>query len=250
MTASPVTHGLVLAAGYGRRMRPLTATTPKALIEVNGVALLDHAVRRLVRAGVTDVVVNVHYLADLVETHLKTHTRAMLDRMGAEARIHVSDEREAVLETGGGVKHALPLLGEAPFFVTNVDSFWLDAARPNLDLLAEPGLAGNERARLLLAPMTACVGYSGRGDFTLDREGGLSRRGERDVAPYAYSGTLLTRADAFEDMPDGQWSLNTLFDAGLAEHALRAVPLEGTWLHVGTPEAIAEAEATIAASLE
>ena len=156
----------------------------------------------------------------------------------------MSDERDAILETGGGVKKALPLLGDAPFFVTNVDSLWLEGVRPNLALLAHDGLEG-ARARLLLASATASLGYDGRGDFAMDQDARLTRRKEHEMAPFTYAGTLLTTPSAFADMPDGAWSLNRLFDAALEEEALLGIRMDGLWMHVGTPRAVEEAEAAI-----
>ncbi len=239
--------GIVLAAGFGTRMRPLTDDRPKALVSVAGHTLLDHAVLRLVRAGVTRVVVNVHYMADMVEAHLAGPTRAMLAALDAEpAEIVVSDERSEILETGGGVKAALPLLGDDPFFVTNVDSLWIEDGLPNLDRLAAQPL-GDLRARVLLAPIEGSLGFDGRGDFLRDDGGHLERPAPGEPAPFAYPGTLLTSGAAFRDMPDGRWSLNRMFDAALTERALLGTPMGGLWMHVGTPGAVDDAERAIAA---
>ena len=242
------TSAIILAAGFGTRMQPLTDAIPKALVEVRGRTLLDHAIMRLAQAKVTTIVVNVHYLADLVEAHLDRVSRPMLADTGSAARILVSDERDAILETGGGVKKALPLLGDAPFLVTNVDSLWLEGVRPNLALLAHDGLEG-ARARLLLASATASLGYDGRGDFAMDQDARLKRRKEHEMAPFTYAGTLLTTPSAFADMPDGAWSLNRLFDAALEEKALLGTRMDGLWMHVGTPHAVDEAEAAIEESV-
>ncbi len=239
--------GIVLAAGFGTRMRPLTDDRPKALVAVAGRTLLDHAVLRLVRAGVTRVVVNVHYMADMVEAHLAGPTRSMLSALGEHSvEILVSDERAEILETGGGVKAALPQLGDDPFFVTNVDSLWIEGGLPNLDRLTVDPL-GDLRARVLLAPTTGSLGFDGRGDFHRDDEGHLERPAPGEPAPFAYPGTLLTSAAAFRDMPDGRWSLNRMFDAALTERALLGTPMGGLWMHVGTPDAVNDAERAIAA---
>ena len=240
------TRAIVLAAGLGTRMRPLTDSRPKALVEVAGRTLLDHAIARLAAAGVTEIVVNLHYMADMVERHLDAVSRPLLAQESADARLLVSDERAEILETGGGVRKALPLLGDAPFFVTNVDSLWREGTRPNLDALADEPLGG-ARARLLLAPTETSLGYDGRGDFHRAPNGQLRRRVGDAPAPFTYAGTLVTEAAAFRDMPGGAWSLNRLFDAALAENALHGVPMEGLWMHVGTPDAVDEAEAAIAA---
>lgn len=235
-----ITRAFVLAAGLGKRMRPVTATVPKPLVEVAGKALLDHALDRAAEAGLTEAVVNVHYLPDLIEGHLG-------HRKGPP-RIVVSDEREALLETGGGIRKALHLLGEAPFVVLNSDSFWLEGPAPNLARL----IAGWDGTRmdvlLLVAPTTTSLGYEGAGDFSMDADGRLERRGERDVAPFIYAGVAILKPDLFGDTPEGAFSLNLLFDLAIAAGRLYGMRLDGQWLHVGTPEAIRAAEERVQAS--
>jgi MurNAc alpha-1-phosphate uridylyltransferase len=230
---------MVLAAGIGKRMRPLTATVPKPLIEVGGRALIDHALDRLAGAEVETAVVNVHYLADLVEAHVRRRKRP---------QVIVSDERKGLLDTGGGIAKALPLLGPDAFFLLNSDSFWIEGARPNLDWLAA---AWDDRAMdglLLLAPTVRAVGYSGRGDFRLDPAGRVTRRAEREVAPFAYAGAAILHPRLFAGAPTGAFSLNRLFDAAIEAGRLYGVRMDGLWLHVGTPDAIGWAEMTIADS--
>jgi len=232
-------RAMVLAAGLGKRMRPLTVTTPKPLIEVNGRAIIDYGLDALERAGVEEVVVNVHYLADLVATHIGRRGRP---------RVLVSDERTALLDTGGGVVRALPRLGHEPFFLLNSDSFWIEGARPNLDWLAQGWRDDTMDALLLVAPTVRAIGYAGRGDFRMDPAGRLIRRAEREVAPFVYAGAAVLHPRLFADSPDGAFSLNLLFDRAMEAGRLFGVRLDGLWLHIGTPEAIGEAETTIADS--
>ena len=238
-TSSPAfrpTHAMVLAAGLGKRMRPITATTPKPLVEVGGKSLIDHGLDRLRAAGVETAVVNVHWLADLVEVHVAKCARP---------RIVVSDERDALLETGGGVVKALPHLGDAPFYLINSDSFWIEGYLPNLDLMAARWDATKMDALLLLAPTVGSIGYDGAGDFFMDDTGRLTRREERRVAPFVYSGAAILSPTLFEGAPSGAFSLNRLFDRALEADRLYGQRLNGMWLHVGTPRAIREAEAAI-----
>jgi len=232
-------HAMVLAAGRGERMRPLTDRIPKPLVPVAGKALIDYVLDHLAAAGVEHAVVNVHHLADLIERHLA----------GRKApRITISDERHALLDTGGGVVKALGKLGGAPFFHVNSDTLWLDGVQPNLQRLAAAFDPDSMDALLLLAPVTDSVGYAGRGDFTMGADGRLRRRGEQQVAPFVYAGAALFRPELFEGAPAGAFSLTRLFDRAAEAGRLHGLRLEGLWMHVGTPEAIAEAEAAIAAS--
>ena len=230
---------MVLAAGLGTRMRPLTDARPKPLVEVAGKALLDHVLDKLAGAGVTTAVVNVHYFADQIERHLATRRAP---------RIVFSDERPRLLGTGGGVANALPRLGGAPFFHVNSDTLWLDGVAPNLQRLAEAFDPHTMDALLLLAPVSTSIGYAGRGDFTMAADGRLTRRSERDVAPLVYAGAAILRPKLFKDAPDGAFSLTMLFDRAAAAGRLHGLRMEGVWMHVGTPGAIKEAEAAIAAS--
>lgn len=230
---------MVLAAGIGKRMRPISATTPKPLVRVAGRSLIDHCLDGLAAAGVETAVVNVHYLADLVEAHLSRRTAP---------KVVVSDERSALLETGGGIRRALPLLGAAPFFLRNSDSFWLEGVRRNLDWLAGAWDESRMDALLLLASTVNAVGYSGPGDFCLDKQGRLSRRPERTVAPFAYAGAAILHPRLFAGAPDGGFSLNLLFDHAIAAGRLYGVRLDGVWINVETPAAVALADSAITAS--
>lgn len=236
---SAVDVAMVLAAGRGSRMRPLTATTPKPLIEVMGRALIDHVFDRLEAAGVRRFVVNVHYLADLIEVHV---------RRRAGTRVAISDERSGLLDTGGAVANALPLIGAEPFALANSDAFWVEGAAPNLDRLIAAFDAERMDAVLLLAPTVRAVGYAGEGDFELMADGRLRRRRERTVAPFVYAGCAVVAPQAFADPPAQRFSLNVVFDRAIAAGRLYGIRLDGLWLHVGTPRAIAEAERAILGS--
>jgi MurNAc alpha-1-phosphate uridylyltransferase len=236
---------MVLAAGMGVRMRPLTDRMPKPLVAVAGKPLLDHVLDRLAEAGVDTAVVNVHYLADQIERHAAE--RAAAGRKSP--RIVISDERGELLDTGGGVVKALPLLGDAPFFHLNADTIWIDGVKPNLLLLSEMFDPARMDALLLLAATSGSVGYGGRGDFTMAPDGRLTRRGERDVAPFVYAGVAILHPAMFSTAPPGAFSLNLLFDRAIGAGRLYGLRLEGVWMHVGTPEAIAAAEEAILASV-
>ncbi len=240
--APAVTRAFVLAAGLGKRMRPITATVPKPLVEVAGKALLDHALDRVAEGGITAAVVNVHWLADLIEGHLARRTGA--------PEITVSDERAELLETGGGVKKALGAFGDAPFVVLNSDSFWLEGPEPNLVRLVAGWDAAAMDILLLVAPTATSLGYEGAGDFLMESDGRLVRRGERTVAPFIYAGVAVLRPELFAGTPDGPFSLNLLFDRAIERRRLYGLRLDGQWLHVGTPEAIAAAEARVAVSAQ
>jgi MurNAc alpha-1-phosphate uridylyltransferase len=238
MSAAPQT-AMVLAAGFGQRMRPLTDKVPKPLVKVAGKPLLDHVLDRLSDAGVTRAVVNVHYLAEQIERHLATRVRP---------QIIISDERGVLLDTGGGVVKALPLIGDAPFFHINSDTIWIDSVQPNLTRLAEHFDAATMDGLLLLAPGAGSIGYAGRGDFTMAPDGRLQARPERNVAPFVYAGAAILSPRLFDGAPQGAFSLTRLFARAIAAGRLHGLRLEGLWMHVGTPEAIAEAEAAISAS--
>jgi MurNAc alpha-1-phosphate uridylyltransferase len=230
---------MVLAAGIGQRMRPLTIAVPKPLITVAGRPLIDHSLDRLAEAGVETAVVNVHYLADLVRAHLARRRRP---------EIVISDESAALLDTGGGIAKALPLLGEEPFYLLNSDSFWIEGARANLDWLAAAWDGAAMDALIMLAPTVKAVGYHARGDFRMDPAGRLYRRGEREVVPFAYAGAAIIHPRLFEGCPAGAFSLNRLFDKAIEAGRLAGMRMDGLWLHVGTPEAIGEAEMSFADS--
>lgn len=233
-------RAMVLAAGLGTRMRPLTDSMPKPMVEVAGRALIDRVLDRLSATGVERAVVNVHYMADQLQRHLAGRTRP---------QIVISDERGLLLGTGGGVKKALPELGDAPFFHINSDTIWIDGVQPNLARLADAFDPDAMDALLLLASTTGSIGYAGRGDFTMAPDGRLARRGERQVAPFVYAGAAILAPTLFADAPQGEFSLTSLFDRAAAQGRLHGLRLEGLWMHVGTPEAVAAAEAAIMESV-
>jgi MurNAc alpha-1-phosphate uridylyltransferase len=230
---------MVLAAGLGERMRPLTDRLPKPLINVAGKALIDHMLDKLAGAGVERAMVNVHYLADLIERHLEPRTRP---------RIVISDERGALLNTGGGVVKALPQLGPAPFFHVNSDTLWIDGPQPNLARLAAAFDAAAMDALLLLAPAAGSVGYAGRGDYAMAADGRLAARREREMVPFVFAGAAILAPALFKGAPRGAFPLTDLFARAEKSGRLHGLRLEGVWMHVGTPEAIAAAETAIKAS--
>jgi N-acetyl-alpha-D-muramate 1-phosphate uridylyltransferase len=228
---------MILAAGLGKRMRPVTDTLPKPLVPVGGRALIDHALDRAAESGIETAIVNVHYLADLVEAHVRARRRP---------KIVISDERGELLETGGGIRKALPLLGPDPFLVLNSDSLWIDGATPNLVLLQNAWDPERMDILLLVAEAAKSLGYQGRGDFSINGSGQLQRRGERPSVPLVYAGVAILKPQLFDDTPQGAFSLNIVFDRAIVAGRLYGMPLDGQWLHVGTPDAIAAAEERLA----
>ena len=235
----PPKKAIVLAAGLGKRMLPITATMPKPLVKVAGQTLIDFALDRLHEAGMETVVVNVHHFADMLEAHLRTRERP---------RIVVSDERGALLETGGGVKKALPLLGDEPFVTFNSDSMWVEGPEPNLKRLVAAWDPDRMDILMLVAPLSTSVGYEGRGDFHRDESGRLSRRGSAETAPFVYAGVAVVKPELVAGTPDGAFSANAFYDRAIARERLYGLPLVGQWLHVGEPHTIADAEKCLAAS--
>ena len=229
---------MVLAAGLGTRMRPLTDDRPKALVEVGGRALIDHVLDRLADAGVRRAVVNVHWFAARLEAHLRARGR------GPE--IVISDERAELLETGGGLKKARSLLGDDPVFVANIDSVWIDRGNALAELVRLWDPARMDAA-LLLARREGSIGFEGDGDFFLADDGRLTFRGDAPSAPYAYMGVHITRPDYADGGPDGPFSLSPLWRRSAAEGRLFGCVLDGDWMHVGDPRARDEAEARLRA---
>ncbi|MFQ5954590.1 MAG: nucleotidyltransferase family protein [Kiloniellales bacterium] len=234
MTA-PVSVGMVLAAGLGTRLRPLTDEVPKPLLEVAGRPLIDWALDRLHAAGVAQVVVNTHYQAARIEAHLAGRVRP---------RIVISHEPQ-LLETGGGVKQALSHLGQGPFYVVNCDAIWTDGPRPALARLAAAWDDGAMDALMLLQPTADLSSYDGAGDYFLGPGLQARRRGERDVAPYLFTGIQLLHRRAFEGTPDGRFSLNLVYDRMQARRQLAAIVHDGAWFHAGTAEGLDLATAAL-----
>jgi N-acetyl-alpha-D-muramate 1-phosphate uridylyltransferase len=232
-------RAIVLAAGLGTRMRPYNGHVPKPLVEIGGKSLIDYSLDRLAAAGVERAVVNVHHLADVLERHLAPRRHP---------HIVISDERGELLGTGGGIAKALPQLGNAPFFLVNSDTVWLDGVKPNFTRLAEAFDPDTMDVLLLLAPTTDSIGYAGRGDFAMLPDGRLRRRREHEVVPFVYAGAAILSPALFADVPSGAFSLTVLFDRAGANGRLFGLRLEGVWMHVGTPEAVAAAEAALAAT--
>jgi N-acetyl-alpha-D-muramate 1-phosphate uridylyltransferase len=232
-------RAIVLAAGLGTRMRPYNGHIPKPLVEIGGKSLIDYSLDRLADAGVKSVVVNVHHLADILERHLAPRQRP---------QIVISDERGELLGTGGGIAKALPKLGEAPFFLVNSDTVWLDGVKPNFRRMADAFDPQTMDALLLLAPTANSIGYTGRGDFAMLSDGRLRRRRENEVVPFVYAGAAVLSPSLFADAPNGAFSLTVLFDRAVERARLYGLRLEGVWMHVGTPEAVAAAEAAMAAT--
>jgi MurNAc alpha-1-phosphate uridylyltransferase len=232
-------RAIVLAAGLGTRMRPYNGHIPKPLVEIGGKSLIDYSLDRLADAGVESVVVNVHHLADILERHLAPRQRP---------HIVISDERGELLGTGGGIAKALPKLGDAPFFLANSDTVWLDGVKPNFQRMADAFDPKTMDVLLLLAPTTNSIGYTGRGDFAMLPDGRLRRRRESEVVPFVYAGAAILSPALFDDVPKGAFSLTVLFDRAAENGRLYGLRLEGVWMHVGTPEAVAAAEAALAAT--
>jgi N-acetyl-alpha-D-muramate 1-phosphate uridylyltransferase len=239
MSVKP-TKAMVLAAGLGVRMRPLTDKMPKPLVPVAGRPLLDQVLDKLADAGVSEAVVNVHYLPDQIIEHTASRTRP---------RVIISDERDQVLGTGGGVVKALPLLGPDPFFHINSDTMWIDGVRPNLARLAETFEPSRMDILLLMAPTTSSIGYGGRGDYSMLPDGALRKRREHQVVPFVYAGAAIMSPSLFADAPAGEFSLAKMFDRANEQERLFGLRLDGVWMHVGTPDAVHAAEEAFLASV-
>ena len=238
MTWLPKT-AMVLAAGMGVRMRPLTELIPKPMVRLGRKPLIDHVLDRISDAGIEKAVVNVHHHAGQIITHLKNRERP---------RISISDERDLLLDTGGGVTKALPKLGPEPFLIHNSDSFWIDGVESNLIRLARSFDPERMDCLLLLALGSASLGYDGRGDFLMSADGLLQRRPERELAPFVFTGVSIAHPRLFDDAPKSAFSLNRLWDQAIQRNRVFGIRLDGTWMHVGTPTALAEAEQLLGSS--
>lgn len=227
-------RGMVLAAGLGTRMRPLTNDRPKSLIEVGGRTLLDHAIDRFKAAGIRMVVVNVHYKGEMIVDHLKKRT---------DVEIRIQDERDKLLDTGGGLKRALPHFEGAPFFTYNSDSIWLESWSSNLARMARQWDDGEMDCFMLMAPTFSSIGYEGRGDFSMDGMGRLTRRQPRRVTPFAWPGVQIIHPRLVARGTGDVFSTNRLWDIAVEEGRLFGLRLDGKWMHIGTPEARDEAQA-------
>jgi MurNAc alpha-1-phosphate uridylyltransferase len=231
----PPAVAMVMAAGIGKRMRPLTATRPKPLIEVAGKPLLDHCLDRLRAAGVAKAVVNVHYLSDALEAHLKNRIQGI--------EIVVSDERDRLLETGGGLVKALPLIDADPFLVVNADNLWIDGPMDTLRLLASYWDAEKMDALLLLVPLARANCHVGAGDFHMSATGELRRRKPGAVAPFVFTGVQMLSKRLFAgEMPEGPFSTNLLWDRAIAAGRCYGAAHQGLWFDIGAPPNIRKAE--------
>jgi len=221
---------MIMAAGLGKRMRPLTATRPKPLIEVGGKALLDHVLEKLRLAGVRKVVVNVHYLADALEAHLASRAHGL--------EVVISDERSLLLETGGGLVQAAPLIDCDPFLALNSDNLWVDGPADTLKLLASHWDDAKMDALLLLVPLARALNHKGIGDFHMTRTGRLRRRQRSHVAPFVFTGIQMLSKRVLRDAPDGPFSTNILWDRAIEEGRCFGAVHQGLWFDVGTPQSI------------
>jgi MurNAc alpha-1-phosphate uridylyltransferase len=224
---------MVLGGGLGKRMLPLTKDIPKPMVRLKGRTLIDHVLDRIAVAGVRRAVVNVHYCADMLEAHVKQRK---------QPEILISDERQQLLDTGGGVTKALPLLGKEPFLIHNSDSVWIEGVGSNLERLFSFWNPDSMDSVMLLASAATSLGYDGSGDFAMDKDGRLIRRGERQMAPFVFTGVSIAHPRMFEGAPQGPFSMNRLWDAAIDNGRLFGIRLDGLWMHVGTPEALIEAE--------
>lgn len=236
MTAVPES-AMVLAAGLGRRMRPLTVTRPKPLVEVAGRALLDRAFDVLRHGGVRDAVVNVHYMADRVEAHLAARSTGL--------SVQISDERAILLETGGGILKALPKIGSDPFLAINSDNIWIDGPVGAVRMLAERWKPGEMDALLLMVPLARANNHRGQGDFHMDAMGRLTRRKQGRVAPFVFTGLQMLSKSLFDGETIEPFSMNRLWDRAAAQGRLFGVSHQGLWFDVGTAAAVKETEALL-----
>ena len=234
-TDQAIDSAMLLAAGLGTRMRPLTDDRPKPLVQVAGKPLIDYALDALQGVGIGTVVVNVHYRAEMIEDHVAHRS---------EPLIRISDERDGLLDSGGGVRKALPLLGDKPFFSLNSDAIWIDGPRSNLTRMLEVWNVGAMDILLLVASTSSAIGWGNKGDFSMDQFGRLHRPKPGEVTPFAYTGVAIMKPELFDGTPE-KFSLNLLFNRALERQRLFGLRLEGLWMHVGTPDAVIEAESRL-----
>jgi N-acetyl-alpha-D-muramate 1-phosphate uridylyltransferase len=228
---------MIMAAGLGTRMRPLTDHKPKPLVEVMGQPLIEHALEKLRLAHVKKAVVNVHYLPEQIEAYLADHA--------GDLEIMISDERAVLMETGGGLVQALPLIDTDPFYCINSDAIWTDGAVDSLTRLAHAWDSARMDGLLLLAPRARAFNHHGHGDFSLDAQGRILRRGDAPVAPYVYTGIQLLARAFLDDAPSGPFSTNILWDRAIAKGRLFGLEHHGDWYDIGSPQSIAPTEAAL-----
>jgi N-acetyl-alpha-D-muramate 1-phosphate uridylyltransferase len=227
---------MVFAAGLGTRMRPITETLPKPLVQVHGRTLIDYCLDRLAESGVERAIVNVHWLADQIEAHLANRQAP---------KVIISDERSTLLDQGGGIKRALPLIGDDPFLICNTDAFWIEGPRSNIARLARSFDPETMDILLLVAAGAGAVGVDWPGDFVMTHDGQLAPREPRHVAPFVYTGVGIVKPQLFAGETAEVFRLAPFFHAAAAKGRLYGVRLDGLWVHVGRPESIAEAETAI-----
>jgi len=229
---------MVLSAGLGTRMAPANNVVPKPLVQLDGRALIDHVLDRLADAGVEQAIVNVHHKADLIQAHLQGRRKPAIE---------ISDERDKLLDTGGGVKKALPRLGSGPFLIHNADSVWIEGVGSNLVRLVQAWDGRRMDCLMLLALASHSLGYQGRGDFAFAADGRIRRRRvEQEMVPFAFTGVSMAHPRLFEGSPEGAFSLNAVWNTAIAAGRAYGMRMEGTWMHVGSPEALAQAEQQLA----
>ena len=228
---------MIMAAGLGKRMRPLTASRPKPLIEVGGKALLDHVLEKLHTAGVRKVVVNVHYLADALEAHLASRAHGL--------EVVISDERDLLMETGGGLMQAAPLIDCDPFLSLNSDNLWVDGPADTIKLLTSHWDDAKMDALLLLVPLARALNHKGMGDFHMDRAGRIRRRERSHVAPFVFTGIQMVSKRLLTDAPEGPFSTNILWDRAIEQGRAFGAVHQGLWFDVGTPQSIPLTEAAL-----
>ncbi|GGA39549.1 nucleotidyltransferase family protein [Sphingomonas psychrolutea] len=230
---------MVMAAGLGKRMRPLTATRPKPLVEVAGKPLIDHVFDRLRASGVERAVVNVHYLADALEAHLNNRV--------AGIDLVVSDERKRLMETGGGIVQARDLIGDAPFLVVNSDNLWVDGPSDAIRMLSAQWDDARMDALLLMVPLARANHHSGQGDFRLAPDGRiLGRRQPGKLAPFVYTGVQILSPRVIADWPEGPFSTMLFWERAIAAGRAYGLVHQGLWFDVGTPAAVGKTEAMLA----
>lgn len=241
MTISPE-KAMILAAGLGVRMRPITERTPKPLVRVAGKAMLDWALEKLDQAGVEKTVINIHHHAAVMRLWIQDHEHV--------SRIIISDESACLLDSGGGVRYALPALGWDPFFLLNADAVWMNGSERALSRLAQRWNFGNMDGLMLLVPTSLAMGYCGDGDFFMEDSGQLRRAANGEKAPYVYAGVMILNPSIFVDVPSEPFSLNVIFDRMLEQGRLFGLVHDGAWFHIGTPEALEQAETYFGAMTE
>ena len=234
---SNITRAMIMAAGFGTRMRPLTNTIPKPLVKVQGRALIDHVMDRLVEAGVKTIVVNIHYMGDQIKAHVEKRK---------DVEIIISDETDSILDSGGGIFKALPHFKGEPFFHANADTVWVEGASHALDRLKAAWNPAEMDALMLLASTVTTVCYDGRGDFMMDADGRLSRVPEGRISPFVWMSMEILHPRLFDGMQPGKFSINPLWDKAIAKGRLFGQRLDGVWMHIDRPEAVKQSEEYLA----